>query len=182
MVQHNAYGFTDMKCKTRQTATWRRLAILAGMLMLGGCGWMAPDPPPSGESSNESRAQAEGDLFRLYVALSAAVDNGNIVQRRADFFTERYLQAVDPGDEKSLYLLKLTQYVDRIDSYHQQRDDRSGCLTLNGYEASNEPVVLAVRYAKPVDRWLVDDVHLGFAGSTLDFVDQPVCPDESESR
>ncbi len=171
-----------MKCTTRQTVAWRCLAMLAGLLMLSGCGWMASDAPPSDKPSGESLAQAEGDLFRLYVALSAAVDNDSIVQRRADFFTERYLQTVDPGDESSLYRLKLTQYVDRIDSYHQQRDDRSGCLTLNGYEASNEPVVLAVRYAKQADRWLVDDVHLGFAGSTLDFVDQPVCPDESDSR
>lgn len=173
-----------MRSNIFHTSGILQVLVVIAAATLHGCGWMAADTPAPSAAAQESvaQAQADGDLFRLYVALASAVDDGSVTARRADFFTDEYLQAVDPANDKSLYLLKLTQYVDKVDSYHQQRDDKRGCLTLNGFDKSKEPVVLAIEYRNPADRWLVNNVHLGFAASTLDFVNQPVCPEEQESR
>lgn len=121
------------------------------------------------------------DLYEVYVEQAQAAKNNTIVSNRESFFTSGYLGSVDPNDEKSLLLLNLSEYVSQEISYYQKIDNQKACLSINGIEASKEPISLHIEYKKENGLWLVDYMFLHFIESSGDYAREALCPREIES-
>ncbi len=121
------------------------------------------------------------DLYENYTKQTQAVKNNIILENRKLFFTNRYLKAVNPDDEKSLLLLKLSQYVDQEVSHYQKMDAQKGCLSINGIELNKDPVSLHVEYKKEHGLWLVDYMFLHLIESSEDYVKEALCPRDVEN-
>jgi len=121
------------------------------------------------------------DLYENYSQQAKAVKNNTILARRESFFTSEYLKEVDPDNEKSLLLLKLSQYIDQEISHYQMLDNQKGCLSINGVELNKDPVSLHVEYKKEQGLWLVDYMFLHLIESREDYVKKALCPREVEN-
>ena len=124
----------------------------------------------------------EHDLYKTYSELSASVVSDNIVKERGRYFTNLYLSEVNDEDEKSLFLLKIPNYIKNVDSHYQRSNSERGCLTVNGYESSGDPVSIYVEYRHESDEWRVNYMYVNLLESSDGFVKAPLCPDEIEEQ
>lgn len=122
------------------------------------------------------------DLYKTYSELSASVASDNIVKERGRYFTDLYLSEVNDEDEKSLFLLKIPRYIINVDSHYQKSNSERGCLTVNGFENSGDPVSIYVEYRHESDEWRVNYMYVNFLESSGGFVKAPLCPDEVEGH
>ncbi len=121
------------------------------------------------------------NLYENYNQQVKAVKNNTILARKESFFTSEYLKEVNPDDEKSLLLLKLSHYIDQEISHYQMLEDKKGCLSINGIELNKDPVSLHVEYKKERGLWLVDYMFLHFIENREDYVKKSLCPREAEN-
>ncbi len=123
----------------------------------------------------------QADLYEIYTRQVMAAENSTTVANRKSFFTSEYLEKVDVADEKSLLLLNLSKYIDQEMSHYQKIDGRAGCLSVNGIDASEEPLSLHVEYKQEKGSWLVDYMFLHFMESSKDYVGEAICPRDVEN-
>jgi len=121
------------------------------------------------------------DLYHLYAQLSKSTSSGEVVGDREKYFTPKYLSDVNVTEKKSLFVLKLTKYIDSIETQYQKIDSNSGCLTINGIDKEKSPVSLFVEYKKINSNWLVNYMYLNFIESKKEFINKAICPRDIEA-
>ena len=83
-------------------------------------------------------------LFDTYNKLSQETKYGDILAHRNEYFTSTYLKEVNPNNKDSIFLLRLTNYVDENLSHYQSIADGSACLSINGTDENKEPLSLHI--------------------------------------
>jgi hypothetical protein len=142
-----------------------RLFFLLAMMMISGCASLKERSP---------------GIYAAFSRYHEAVVAGEVLSRRAEFFTSTALQDIDIGSESDAMELSVGAYIAVEQSHHEKSAPERGCLTINGYQANGSPVMLFIEYKQAGRNWLMNytNVHLppkeGFAG----FVDKALCPDE----
>lgn len=120
------------------------------------------------------------NLHNIFVQQVNAEKNQIILQSREQFFTQEFLKNVNPEDSKSLSLLTLTEVLNHEVSYFQSINHDRGCLSINGLQADQTPVVFHLEYRKENRLWRVNYMLLHFPESEKDYVSTPQCPDQAE--
>jgi hypothetical protein len=120
------------------------------------------------------------NLHDIFVQQVSAEKNQTIIQSRERFFTQKFLENIDPEDNKSLSLLTLTEAVEREVSYFQAIHDDRGCLSINGLQTDQTPVVFHLEYRIENGLWRVNYMLLHFPESEQDYVSTALCPDQAE--
>lgn len=143
-----------------------RMTLLLAAMMVAGCASVKEQP------------------LAIYAAFSQyqeVVVAGDLLNRRAEFFTSTALQEIDISSESDAMELSLGSYIAQEQSHHEKVLPERGCLTINGYQANGNPVMLFIEYKQAGKHWLMNytNVHLppkeGFTG----FINKALCPDES---
>ena len=124
----------------------------------------------------------ETNLYEIYLEHAEYANGGQIADNREKYFTKFYLSEVDVGDEKSLFLLSISKYIDKVDLNYQIINGGVGCLTINGFEENGGPVALHIEYKNRKREWLINYMYLDLLENQVDFENRAVCPDEVEER
>ena len=124
----------------------------------------------------------ETNLYEIYLEHAEYVNGEQIADNREKYFTKSYLREVDVDDEKSLFLLKISKYIDKVDSKYQIIKGGVGCLTINGFEENGDPVALHIEYKNRKREWLINYIYLDLLEDQADFENHAVCPDEVEGK
>jgi len=120
------------------------------------------------------------DLYDSYLKQVEFEKNNTMISNRVKFFTKKYLSNIDPLDEKSLFLLNLTGYVDHEISHHQKINGENGCLSVNAVEKNNDPIVVYLEYKNNGGSWLVNNMFIHFIESSESYTKEALCPQEAE--
>jgi len=121
-------------------------------------------------------------LFDAYNKLSQETKYGDILAHRNEYFTSTYLKGVNPDDKDSIFLLRLTNYVDENLSHYQSIEDGSACLSINGTDENNEPLSLHIEYKKTNGKWLINYMFVHFLENSSSFSKSVICPREAEKN
>jgi len=142
-----------------------RMTLLLAAMMVAGC------------ASVKEQPLAIYAAFSLYLE---AVVAGDVLNRRTEFFTSAALQDIDISSESDAMELSVGSYIAVEQSHHEKVSPERGCLTINGYQANGNPVMLFIEYKQAGRNWLMNytNVYLpqkeGFTG----FINKALCPDE----
>jgi len=142
-----------------------RLFFLLAMMIISGCASLKEQSP---------------GIYAAFSRYHEAVVAGEVLTRRAEFFTSTALQEIDISSESDAMELLLGSYIAVEQSHHEKVSPERGCLTINGYQANGSPVMLFIEYKLAGRNWLMNftNVYLpqkeGFTG----FINKALCPDE----
>jgi len=127
-------------------------------------------------SSCASQEIRQVDLHDKYDQLSMALKDHIVRDQRQLFYSAEYLKQVKPGNVPSLELLTLPNYIHKEASYYQKVKSKQGCVTVNGFEKSGDPVSLFLQYKDEHNDWLVNDIWVKLDNSKRNFAHNAVCP------
>lgn len=120
------------------------------------------------------------DLFSLYSGLSASVEQNKILNERKIYFSSLYLGEVRDNDKDSQFVLTVPGYIQTVDSHYQVIKGGTGCLTVNGFENTGDPVSLHVEYINESGQWLVNYMYVNLIDNQSKFFKESVCPRDME--
>jgi hypothetical protein len=129
--------------------------------------------------------QPDTPLYDTFNRYRAAIVDGSIVVRRAEFFAPEVLKEIDiTSDEEASALKQGTRIVDER-SHHEKVDKSHGCLTVNGYGRNGHPVSLFLDYKRSDDgKWLTTftRVYVPQPDVFKGFFEEALCPNEAHER
>lgn len=115
-------------------------------------------------------------LYGIYSSLSDSVLDNDILEDRNNYFSSRYLSEIIDGNKETHFLLTIPSYIYEVESHHEMVGEIQGCLTINGFEKSGEPVTIYVEYINESNNWYVNYMHVNLLETSLDFVNKAICP------
>ncbi len=139
------------------------LWIVTGALLISGC---------TTTTNNNSVLQNEYSQYREYA------NRDNIIEVADDYFTPSLLGDTYKNDPDAARQLLFKDYMASTNSYYEKKTTGAGCLTVNGYDEDNLPLVFSIRYISNDDRWLIDEIHVVFVENEKDFSGSAKCPSE----
>ncbi len=122
----------------------------------------------------------DADLYGLYIRLSTSVASNETFENTREYFSSDYLKEVREEDEKSLFLLRITEYITKVDSHYQKFENDLGCLTVNGFGGDGGPVSIHTEYKEESNQWRVNYMYLSLLENENEFVNTAICPSETE--
>lgn len=144
-------------------------ALFVATLLLLGCATTQP---------------ASAKLFAAYSDYKASTDEKNIVQLAGRYFAPSLLgvgeKHADDPDAPPQLLFK--NYMAREDSHFERSNQAEGCLTINGFDRDNEPVIISLKYLADRERWLIGEIHVLLVENQGHFSITARCPDEFQER
>ncbi len=61
--------------------------------------------------------------------------------------------------------------------HYEEIQSPNGCLTINGYDEENAPLIFSLKYISNEGGWLIDKIHIVFIENKNDFSKEAKCPD-----
>ncbi|PXF31408.1 hypothetical protein WH50_10040 [Pokkaliibacter plantistimulans] len=136
--------------------------------------------------ATNSYADQPSPLLDAFNKFSLEVNESNAFEKGPSFFTKEFIKEAqfskDPDvNEKSL-LRAYTMHEmvkKRENSFEmQEKGSALGCLTINGYNSTDEPLSIFILYKNSESHWLVSQVHVEFLNEGDAFTDHAQCPQE----
>jgi hypothetical protein len=117
-------------------------------------------------------------LFQRYSQYKVSADKNNIINIASKYFSRSllgndYSKNLDASDQ-----LLFKNYMTKIDSHFEKINVQSGCLTINGYDEENAPLIFSLKYVSDNGVWLISKIHVVFVKSTNSFSKSAKCPSE----
>jgi|GEM_PF-2233622 len=124
---------------------------------------------------------ANNSLYEQFSTYALTVNNDNILSQSPKFFSKRLLTQANNSKASHAEIagqLLFKQYmVTQVNSF-EVITDKSGCLTVNGYDSENTPWSFNLKYIHHKEKWLIDDITIFFVNSEADFSTSAKCPDK----
>lgn len=117
-------------------------------------------------------------LYQEFSEYENSANKNNIIEVASNFFSPYLLgdSYRDNPDAASQLLFK--NYMVNTDSHYEKIDDQEGCLTINGYDEENSPLIFSLKYVSGDNRWLIDKIHVVFVQNKSEFSIGAKCPSE----
>jgi len=145
------------------------ILVLFSVLILSGC-------------SSTSKSSLT-KLYPVYLKYEKTTNEKNIVKLADNFFSSRMLKELEEAgsiaDSKDLLLFK--NYIINKDSHYEKINAHVGCLSINGLDEENSPVILSLKYTLMNDSWLIDEIHILYFDSKEEFTKSAKCPNDFPS-
>jgi hypothetical protein len=127
---------------------------------------------------------SDAPLYVAYQRYRQAVDGGQIVLQRAEYFTPKALNGLDITLDRDIRSLAIDADVVKTVSHYEKGDGSRGCLTVNGYTRENDPISVFIEYRPSDRRWLIDSSFLNISEKKVfnGFFDKALCPDEAQEE
>lgn len=133
------------------------------MLLLAGCAAISSRP---------------GGLYDAYSEYERQADEKNITALADRFFSSTLLGENYRSNPDAAGQLLFKQYMVVEKGHYERIGAQSGCLTINGYDRENSPLIISLKYVPGETRWLIDGIHVVFIESDKAFAHAAKCPDE----
>lgn len=117
-------------------------------------------------------------LYGEYSHYENGVNKNNIIEVASNFFSPSLLGNEYQTDPDATSQLLFKNYMVSTDSHYESANDLEGCLTINGYDEENFPLIFSLKYISRKGHWLIDNIHVVFVESKEDFSSSAKCPSE----
>lgn len=117
-------------------------------------------------------------LYQEYSKYQNSVNKNNVVEVAGNFFSPSLLGEDYRVNLGAVSQLLFKSYMVEEFSYHEKKNEQEGCLTINGYDEENAPLIFSLKYILNDGRWLIDNIHVVFVEHVKDFADSAKCPNE----
>lgn len=117
-------------------------------------------------------------LYREYSQYENGANKNNIIEVAHKFFSPSLLGKSYQTNPDAISQLLFKNYMVNTDSHHEKINGLEGCLTINGYDEENSPLIFSLKYISRKDHWLIDNIHIVFIESEKDFSSSAKCPSE----
>ena len=114
-------------------------------------------------------------LYSTFLKYENTVNEINIIEVAADFFSSEILKRSGEDDSYTEQLL-FKAYMTTKDSHFEKVNTEQGCLTINGYDEDNAPIIFSLKYIPNNESWLIDEIHIAYFDSEKDFTKSAKCP------
>jgi hypothetical protein len=122
--------------------------------------------------------QKSSVLYKEYSRYDKSITKDNAIKVARDFFSPSLIGKNYQTDPDAISQLILKNYMVIEDSHHEKMNKQYGCLTINGYDEENAPLVLSLKYIQTNKHWLIDKIHIVFIDNVKHFSDSAKCPHE----
>lgn len=142
-------------------------ALFVATLLLFGCATTQP---------------TSAKLFAAYSEYKVSTDEKNITQLATRYFAPSLLGEKHADDPDAPPQLLFKNYMAREDSHFERSNRTEGCLTINGFDQDNEPVIISLKYVADRERWLIGEIHVLLVENPGHFSKTARCPDEFQDQ
>jgi hypothetical protein len=139
------------------------LIYLALIFYVSGCATTLP---------NSSRLYGE---FSRY---ESTASEDNIFEVAEMFFSTSLLGKDYRSNPDAAGQLLFKNYMAVTQSHYEKVIQGDGCLTINGYDEDNAPLIFSLKYIPNEGHWLIDGIHVVYIENTNDFASSAKCPSE----
>ncbi|BFM09524.1 hypothetical protein [Halioxenophilus aromaticivorans] len=123
-----------------------------------------------------SAQTTEPQFYDLYKEYRTKANAGNLDTLLPAYFTKALLSKGDLTDQFQRSFFLFENSLAQETSHFEVVKSGVGCLTVNGYDTANRPVVFSLEYVSSNEAWLINEMHVIYSE------DQPmtkaICPDE----
>jgi len=117
-------------------------------------------------------------LFQAYSQYKESANKNNISEVATKHFSQSLLGKNHLTSSDAPSQLLFNSYMVSIDSYYEKTNVLDGCLSVNGYDEENAPLIFSLKYTLSNGRWLISEIHVVFIESDNDFSKNAKCPSE----
>ena len=117
-------------------------------------------------------------LYQKYLQYESTANKNNIIEVASNFFSPSLLGKNYRSNPDAVSQLLFKNYMVNTDSYFEKISEQEGCLTINGYDEDNFPLIFSLKYALSNGNWLIDNIHVVFVESKSDFSNDVKCPSD----
>lgn len=123
-------------------------------------------------------SNSQSVLYKEYTKYENGANRNNIIEVAINFFSPSLLgnNYQDNPDAASQLLFK--NYMLNTDSHFEKINNQEGCLTINGYDEENSPLIFSLKYVSNNNQWLIDEIHVVFVENESDFSSSARCPSD----
>lgn len=117
-------------------------------------------------------------LYKEFTKYESSANKNNIIEVASNFFSPSLLGSnfQDNPDAASQLLFK--NYMLNTDGHFEKINKQEGCLTINGYDEENLPLIFSLKYISNNNQWLIDEIHVVFVENKSDFSSSAKCPSD----
>ncbi len=120
-------------------------------------------------------------LFQEYSQYDRSANKNNIIDVASDFFSPDLLGTDYQTNPDAASQLLFKHYMAKTGTHYEKLNGQEGCLTINGYDEENIPLIISLKYISRNNHWLIDEIHIAFIENKANFADSAQCPDEYPS-
>lgn len=117
-------------------------------------------------------------LYQEFSQYENVANKNNIIEVASNFFSHSLLGRDYQSNPDAASQLLFKSYMVNIDSHYEKMNEQEGCLTVNGYDEENSPLIFSLKYISSNGRWLIDKIHVLFVDNKKDFANSAKCPSE----
>lgn len=121
---------------------------------------------------------ASSVLYQEYSQYERSANKNNIIEVGGNFFTPSLLGKNYQTNPDATNQLLFKNNMVSTDSHYEKISEQEGCLTINGYDEENAPLIFSLKYISTSGRWLIDKIHVVFVENVKGFVNSAKCPNE----
>ena len=117
-------------------------------------------------------------LFQAYSQYKESTNKNNINEVADKYFSQSLLGEGYLTNPDAISQLLFKNYMVTTDGYYEKINSLDGCLTINGYDEENAPLIFSLKYILKNGHWLISEIHVVFIENTDDFSKDAKCPSE----
>jgi len=116
-------------------------------------------------------------LFQTYSQYKESTNKNNIKVVAKDYFSQSLLGEKYLANPDSTKQLLFKNYMVTIANHFERVNIKYGCLSINGYDEENAPLIFSLKYMLTNGQWLIDKIHVVFIENKKDFSTNAKCPE-----
>lgn len=117
-------------------------------------------------------------LYQQYAQYENTTSKDNIIEVARYFFSPSLLGGDYQTNPDAINQLLFKHYMVTKDSHHEKVNGHDGCLTINGYDEEDTPLILSLKYISSDNHWLIDKIHVVYIDNAKEFASSAKCPTE----
>lgn len=120
-------------------------------------------------------------LYQEFSRYEDSVDERNVLDVANEFFTRSLLGSTYQSNPDAVGQLLFKDYMAKKHSHFEKIKNQEGCLTINGYDDQDAPLIFSLKYVSSNERWLIDKIHIVLIEDRSGFSKSAKCPSEYSS-
>jgi len=117
-------------------------------------------------------------LYQVFSRYENTASKDNIIEVANMFFSPALLGKDYESNPDVVNQLLFKNYMVNTRSHYERINGQEGCLTINGYDEENSPLIFSLKYISNNSHWLIDKIHVVFVENEKGFANSAKCPSE----
>ena len=122
------------------------------------------------------KSEYSSSLYSKYTMYSAEANKDNIRKLYPKYFSANVVGSESTDDPEVIEQLLFKDYMKKNFNNLEMIAGNKGCLTVNGFDAENQPISFNLEYVFYNNEWLINDIHVLFLDDSSKFQSIARCP------